>query len=146
MDKAKLWFKSYAPATFCFMLGIMALCFADLTIAAPSNGQFNVTATLVSAADLTLPKSAFCRTTPLLAFGAIVTIVCATGEVVDITAPAQSNSYTSVHGGAYRFILPISDIAGLPGFYDGNPAYGTAASWRVIRLADRDYYELLVLW
>ena len=112
------------------------------------SGEFNVkvTVTLSSPTDPTLPKSAFCRTSPALAFGALVTVVCATGEVVDITAPALGIPWAPLHGGAYRFILPGSYAAGLPDLFDGYTGYGTAASWRVIRLTDRDYYELLVGW
>ena len=114
--------------------------------AAQVSEQFKVTVTLLPAGGSALPKSAFCRTTPALAFGALVTVVCATGEVVEITAPSRGFQWSPVHGGAYRFILPSSYAAELPYFYDGFAGYGTVARWRMIQLADRDYYELLVAW
>ncbi len=111
------------------------------TQAFPATGQFIVTVNLVEGTN-----AAFCRTKPALAFGAVVTVVCATGELVDINAPPRDTRFAPVHGGAYRFVLPGSYAGGLPRFYDGYTGYGTAASWRVIQLADRDYYELLVGW
>ncbi len=128
---------------------VLAAAIALLAVpahAAQVNGQFNVTVTLLSATSPALPETAFCRTSAVLAFGALVTVVCATGEVVDITAPARGIPWAPAHGGAYRFILPGSYAAGLPDFYDGYTWPGTVATWRMIRLADRDYYELLVGW
>lgn len=114
--------------------------------AAQVSGQFNVTVTLLSGTNPALPKTAFCRISPALAFGALVTVVCATGEVVDITVSARGIPGAPVRGGAYRFILPGSYAAGLPDFYDGYTGPGTVATWRMIQLADRDYYELLMGW
>ena len=128
---------------------VLAATVALLAVSAHAtqvNGQFNVTVTLLSATNPALPNAVFCRTSPALAFGALVTVVCATGEVVDITAPPRGIPWAPVHGGAYRFILPGSYATGLPDFYDGSAWPGTVATWRMIRLADRDYYELLVGW
>ena len=133
---------------------ILAATMALLTVpahAAQVNGQFNVTVTLLSASlrsssTPALESATFCRTSPALAFGALVTVVCATGEVVDITASARGISGAPVHGGIYRFMLPGSYSAGLPDFYDGSTGPGTVASWRIVQLADRDYYELLMGW
>lgn len=119
--------------------------------AAQVNGQFAVTVTLLSptvrSAGAPRPENtAFCRTSPALAFGALVTVVCATGEVVDIAASGSGFAGAPVHGGTYRFMLPGSYARGLPDLYDGNTGYGTAATWRIVQLADRDYYELLMGW
>ena len=114
--------------------------------AASSGGQFTVTANFISAGNPTLPKSAFCQTTPALAFGALVTVVCATGEVVNIDAPAGSIPGVPIHGGAYRVVLSRTFSPGLPNFYDSFSGYGMASSWRVIQVGDRSYYELLMGW
>ena len=110
------------------------------------NGQFSVTVSLRSTTSPALENAAFCRTSPALAFGALVTVVCATGEVVDVTASARGLQGAPVHGGSYRFILPGSYAGGLPDLYDGYTGFGTVATWRIVQLADRDYYELLLGW
>ena len=127
-------------------IAVAPLLFAMSAHAGQVEGTFKVTVKLVPVNTPSLPKSAFCRTTPVLGFGAVVTVVCATGEVVDISNPSQGASFVPTHGGAFRFMLPGSYAAGLPYVYDGYTGHGTAASWRVIQLADRDYYELLVGW
>ena len=114
--------------------------------AATSSGQFAVTATFVSVVNPILPKSAFCQTTPALAFGALVTVVCATGEVVNIEAPAGAIPGVPIHGGAYRLVLSPTFAPGLPNFYDSFSGYGMASSWQVIQVGDRSYYELLMGW
>ena len=127
-------------------LGLSLGMIPQLSSAAQGSGQFIVTATLVAAGTPTLPRSAFCQTTPALAFGALVTVVCATGEVVNITTPAGLIPGVPVHGGAYRVILARTFTPGLPDFYDGFSGYGMASSWRVIQVGDRSYYELLMGW
>ena len=118
----------------------------DLSLAAQGSGMFSVSATLVASATLPPPKSFFCHTTPALAFGALVTVVCATGEIVSITAPDSKIPGMPIHGGAYRFILSNTFAPGLPEIYNGSVGYGMYSSWRVIQVADRDYYELLLGW
>ena len=113
---------------------------------AAGSGGFNVTATLVASRNPAFPGSAFCQTTPALAFGALVTVVCATGEVVNITTPVGLIPGIPIHGGAYRVILARTFAPGLPDFYDSFSGYGMASSWRVIQVGDRSYYELLMGW
>lgn len=120
--------------------------FAALAGATTNSSQFAVTASFISADSPTLPKSAFCQTTPALAFGALVTVVCATGEVVNIEAPAGAVPGVPIHGGAYRLVLSRTFSPGLPNFYDSFSSYGMASSWRVIQVGDRSYYELLMGW
>ena len=127
-------------------LGVSLGMLSDLSSAAQGTGQFVVTATLVASGTPTLPTSAFCQTTPALAFGALVTVVCATGEVVNITTPAGLIPGMPIHGGAYRVILARTFAPGLPDFYDSFSGYGMASSWRVIQVGDRSYYELLMGW
>ena len=128
------------------VLSMSLSMFSDRSNAVQGTGQFIVTATSVPAGTPILSKSAFCQTTPALAFGALVTVVCATGEVVNITTPAGLVPGVPVHGGAYRIILARTFAPGLPDFYDGFSGYGMASSWRVIQVGDRSYYELLMGW
>ena len=127
-------------------LGLNLGLLPDRSFAAGGSGGFNVTATLVATGNPVLPGSAFCQTTPALAFGALVTVVCATGEVVNITTPAGLIPGIPIHGGAYRVILARTFAPGLPDFYDSFSVYGLASSWRVIQVGDRSYYELLMGW
>ena len=127
-------------------LGLTLGFLPDRSFAAGGSGGFNVTATLVASGDLASSGSAFCQTTPALAFGALVTVVCATGETVSIAAPAKTVPGTPIHGGAYRVILARTFAPGLPDFYDNFSGYGMASSWRVIQVGDRSYYELLMGW
>ena len=134
------------------LLGV-SLLLAAATSFARSDGQFNITINLLAAPlrsttspTLEAKDAAFCRTSPARAFGAMVTVVCATGEVVDITASARGIPGVPVHGGTYRFILPGSYAGGLPDLYEGYAGFGTVTTWRIVQLADRDYYELLMGW
>jgi hypothetical protein len=119
---------------------------ADFVGAATNSSQFAVTATFISADNPIQPESAFCQTAPSLAFGALVTVVCTTGEVVNLTAPVGDVPGVPLRGGSYRFILPNSFSFGFPDFYTGSFGHGVASSWRVIQVADRNYYEFLLRW
>lgn len=140
------------------LMGRLLICVSILGLlalpaqAAQRSGQFAVTVNLLSASNPvasnpTLQKTIFCRSSPALAFGAIVTVVCSTGAVVDISAPANDIPRTPMHSGgsANRYILQGSG-GGLPGIVDSYIGPGTTSSWRMVQLTDRDYLELLVGW
>ena len=130
----------------CMVLAVMFGCFAPSVNASQGSGQFSVTATLQSANSPALPQTVFCRTDPGgLAFGAIATVVCSTGAVLDISPSRKGMPWASMHGGAYRYIL-ASSAADLPGTIDSYVGAGTTTSWRVIRLANLDYIELTIDW
>ena len=127
------------------VLAVVFGCFVLSVNAAQGGGQFNVTATLQSAKSPSSP-TIFCRTNPGgLAFGATVTVICSTGTVLDISPSRTGMPWTPMHGGAYRYILASRD-AGIPGTIDSYAGAGTTTSWRVIRLANLDYLELMVGW
>lgn len=124
------------------VLAVVFGCFVPSVHAAPGSGQFNVTATLQPASSPTV----FCRTNPGgLTFGAIVTVVCSTGTVVDISPSSTGMPWAPMHGGAYRYILPGRAVD-LPGTIDSYVGAGTTTSWRVIKLSNLDYLELMVGW
>jgi len=119
---------------------------------APSSAAFNVRVKLQVSADVesAVPSSAFCRIDPgPLTFGAIVTIVCATGAEVDIEAPRTAVPWPPIHGGAYRFTpLTGSELPGTP-FSGGIVSYtgvGTVSSWRMVNLTGWNYLEMLIGW
>jgi hypothetical protein len=128
----------------------VALCLTGVPsgASAAASAQFTVAATLVSA-DVK-PASGFCTSGPgKSTYGAVVTVVCETGVVVDIEAPRTAVSWTALHGGAYRYWhaaeneLPGSRSVGGLDSYTGS---GTITSWRMVSLADSDYVEMQISW
>ena len=115
--------------------------------AAQVNGQFNVTVNLQSANSPTLPQSAFCTTTPGgLAFGATVTVVCSTGALVDIAPSRTGMPWSPMHGGAYRYIFQASRGTDVLGTIDSYVGVGTTTSWRVVNVANWEYFEMTTAW
>ena len=115
--------------------------------AGQTQGQFNVTVNLQTSA--TAPQSAFCKTDPGgLAFGAVATIVCATGVVVDLAPGRPGAPLSPMHGGAYRFVTEVwrSGLGLIFDAEDGSAGTGTTTSWRVVNLTHREYLEMLVAW
>ena len=82
------------------------------------------------------------------AFGATVTVVCSTGELVDIAPTAPGMPWLPVHGGAYRYLTQISGGDGLLGTLDVYAGSGTIIWLRVVTssYADRDYIEMTIGW
>lgn len=113
--------------------------------AGQTSGQFNVTVSLQSAG--TAPESAFCKTDPGgLAFGAVATIVCSTGAVVDIAPGRPGLPLSPMHGGAYRFVTEVWRSGNRFDVVDVSPGIGTTTMWRVVNLTNRDYLEMTVAW
>ena len=117
--------------------------------------QFNVTVGLqVQAQAQAQPQPQPLATGPSLcrfrnisgAFGAMVTVVCATGVVVEIWPPGSRSSWAPTHGSSYRFLPPVSLAGVMSGSLDMNTGLGTVTSWRVIKMADRDFLEMTVRW
>ena len=79
------------------------------------------------------------------AFGAIVTVVCSTGTVTDISAIATGLPFRAIHGGAYRFLTRAGAGESLDNI-DSYAGSGTTTAMRVVRLLDREYIEMTVGW
>jgi hypothetical protein len=131
-------------------LAVAFLAPACEAVAAPGSGQFRVTSTLITGVAPPGQESAFCTRGPdTTTFGAVVTVVCATGAVVDIRPPGAAGRFLPIHGGAYRF-MHVSEFlpsgAQYPGGIDVYTGVGTVTTWRIINLADRDYLEMLMGW
>ena len=127
------------------------LIWAGAALAAPSAGnQFNVAVRLLNPGGVpAVPASAFCRVGPTrLTFGAIVTVVCATGAVVNVESPPAAVHWAPLHGGAYRFNRLADEVQGVefPGTIDSYIGLGTVTSWRWVTLPNRDYLELQLGW
>ena len=123
------------------------LCGSAASVGAvTSSGMFAVTATFVSAGNPTQPKSAFCHTTSALAFGALVTVVCATGAVVSVAPPASAAPDVPTFGRAYQGIVSRTFSPVLSNFMESSAGFGVASSWRLVQVGDRSYYELQMGW
>ena len=137
--------KARAPSY--LVLAVAFACFTPLVNAIQGSGHFNVTATLQSANSPTLPQSVFCTTNPGgLAFGAIVTVVCSTGAVVDIFPGRTGRSRPPMHGEAYRYVYQVVWNGDWVESLDDTPGIGTITSWRTVNLLNRNYLELTVGW
>ncbi len=140
---------SSKPPT-CFPV-IRALLFAlawsglFLTVdAAQDSAQFAVSVTLQPAPATAV--TGLCRSnTGLGAFGATVTVVCGTGNVVGIDALGSGMPWLPTHGGAYRFLTHVSrdDISGTVDSYTGS---GTSTEFRIVSWAGKEYIEMTVGW
>jgi hypothetical protein len=110
--------------------------------------RFNVEVTLDQGAQVpSLSNSGLCRISNIPgAFGAVVTVVCATGVVVEIWSPSARSPWLPTNGASYRFLPPVSLAGVMSGNLDMNTGLGTVTSWRVIKLADRDILEMTVRW
>jgi hypothetical protein len=124
-----------------------ALMAAGAAYGGQATSTFMVEVTLQNGEPPGPSQSAFCRVRNMPgAYGAVVTVVCSTGTVVEIGPPANQASWLPIHGGSYRFLPPVS-LAGVmsPGS-DMDTGLGTVTSWRVFKVADRDFLEMTVRW
>jgi phosphoenolpyruvate carboxylase len=100
--------------------------------------------TLVSAAIR--PATGRCSSdTGVGAFGATVTVVCATGAVTGLEATGTNMPWRPIHGGACRFLTHISKDQ-LSGTIDSYAGVGTSTAFRVVGLPGREYVEMTVGW
>lgn len=125
--------------------------------AGQSTGQFPVTINLQGASapaatpagTSSTPATAFCRSGTMVgAFGSPVTVVCATGITGTTGMPTGVSSlpWTSMPDNTYRFMLSnYRDGEQFHETYSYGGA-GTVASWRMIKLNDRDYLEMMLHW
>ncbi|QJR13889.1 hypothetical protein DSM104440_00679 [Usitatibacter palustris] len=130
------------------LLATGALLGVAMADARAGTARSDFTVKVAVATEFTVPpESDFCVFRNYRgAFGATVTVVCDTGVVVDLAAPTSKSAWPLFHGGAYRFMPPVSG-AGLMAGIDGIPtSLGTSASWRVIRTVEREYLELTLHW
>lgn len=132
------------------LLGAALVGFALLpppVLPASTQATFNVRVA-IKAPDA--PSSAFCRVGPSpTTFGAVVTVVCETGAVVNIEPPAGQTPFRPIHGGAYRF-HHVSDNVLFGGYFAGGidiyTGVGTITTWRVVTLPDWEYLEMQMAW
>jgi hypothetical protein len=131
----------------CAVASILALAGTDCSAGqAMSSFMVEVNADKSSLQTPPAAQTGLCRRADVPgAFGAIVTVVCATGAVVSID-PRNGSPWGPTHGGAYRFLPPRSAAGVDSSGMDINTGLGTVTSWRVVRYSDYAYLELTVRW
>lgn len=146
------------------LMAAWALPSAAATAAHTANSLFAVSVTLTPApakaptvptvppvAPVIVPPglsvSAFCTKNNMpSAHGAIVTVVCSTGAVVDIEPGTAGQPFAPMHGGSYRYVTHVTPTGVLVDTSDAFSGAGTSTSWRVVHLTDRDYLEMTLGW
>jgi hypothetical protein len=113
-------------------------------LAGQQDTLFKVTVNLLPSTT----TSAYCTTNNGKgSFGATVTVVCGTGAIVDLAAPAKGGvPWVPMHGGAYRYVTQLSRAGEGPGTVDVYGLTGTITTWRTVNLLDRSYTEMTVSW
>lgn len=129
-----------APRAGWIVLGLAA-ALALSAHAAQSGASFAVSVNLLERA-----ATGLCRSdTGAGAYGATVTVVCATGTVTGIEAVGRGMPWVPTHGGAYRYLTRVSsdDLSGTVDSYTGS---GTSTAFRIVSVAGREYVEMTVGW
>jgi hypothetical protein len=75
--------------------------------------------------------------------GATVTVVCSTGAVARIAAPAR---FTVAHGGAYQYVLQVGDGGRFVLEGDSQTRADSGALWRLVKLGNQEYLEFTWVW
>lgn len=129
----------YGLATTLFLL-------FSCTLAAQVNGAFNVTVNLLSNENAAAPNNTvFCRSSPPNLFGAEITVLCSTGEIVDFSTRENAFTFLPFRVGTYRYVL--RGVGGAPvRILEDFSTLGTVTSWRQVNSSDSEYIEIMVGW
>jgi hypothetical protein len=113
--------------------------------AAQTSAPFNLTINLQNSGGR-IPNSGLCRSTSMIGtFGSTITVYCSSGAIADFSGDPSTLPWTTKQDSSYRFVTQVSragELLGTIDIYTG----GTITSWRMIRLVDRDYLEMMVHW
>ena len=125
------------------ILLILAGFWAGNGLAAQQSSLFAVSITLRN--PQAVQTGGLCRSSARIGvFGQTVVIVCATGEPIEYTGDTNLLPWSSQNDTLrYIALTPTIDEPTGNGRYSG---LGTVSSWRKIRLANRDYLELMIRW
>ena len=92
------------------------------------------------------PSTGLCRSSSMIGtFGSTMTVSCATGAPSSFSGNTNTLPWTKKQDNSYRFVTQVSRAGELLGTIDIFTG-GSVTSWRVIRLANRDYLEMMVHW
>ncbi len=135
------------PAVFARVFSLAALLVLCVrpSYAGQANSQFKVLINLQS--NYGMPDAGVCSSSSRIGnFGEVVTVECTTGKVVTFSENTNKLPWTAMQDGSYRFLTHLSDEPVSLGTLDVYAGGGTVTSWRIVRLANRDYIELMVGW
>lgn len=133
------------------LLAALLFVWALPSLAGQSSGQFPVTINLQNNGNAptgAAPVSVLCRSgTGIGAFGSTVTVACATGAATDATGNSVSKlPWTTMPDNSYRFMFGTYREGEKSGTVDSYNGAGTVASWRMVKLDNRDYIEMMLHW
>ena len=118
--------------------------------AGQGTGQFPVAINLQGApAPVAAPASILCRSNAMVGtFGSSVTVVCTTGvaALAAVSPGTGKLPWTPMPDNTYRFMLSSYANGGQYHAVDDYFGAGTVATWRMIKLNDRDYLEMMLHW
>ena len=115
--------------------------------AGQSSGQFNVTINLQTGNPAPIATTGLCRSsTGVGMFGAALTVVCATGDIATYSGNPADLPWATIPNNPYRLVTTVTNSGEMLGTIDSYTGAGTITSWRVLKLTDRDYLEMMVHW
>lgn len=113
--------------------------------AAQTSTPFTVSINLQTNSGV-MPNTGICRSTSMIgAFGASMTVYCATGAIASFSGDPSTLPWTTKQDSSYRYVTQVYSSGQLLGTIDIYTG-GTVTTWRVINLAHRDYLEMMVHW
>lgn len=159
MSNITLLGKSARRAVAANALVLLAALFGVWAIpchAAQNTGQFVVSINLTGTpaaggvpvgATPTAPVSALCRSrSGIGTFGSTLTVVCATGVSAAFNGDSSSVPWTTMPDNSYRYMLDIYRGRERLGTVDSYTGAGTITSWRLLKLNNQDYLEMMLHW
>jgi hypothetical protein len=112
-------------------VALAAFLWATAECASPVSTTFAVNVSLQS--KTASPATGFCsKTIGARGFARVVTVVCSTGMMVDVSSP--------------HYYIRVSRDGALLATVESNTGTETTTSWRVVSLPERDYLEMTVKW
>ena len=122
------WLKSSSRKQRQAFAGLLLACASAWTEAGQTSASFLVKVDLITE----LKNTAECQQTTSRGPLASINIKCSAGAPIPPSTP--------------RFVLDMYDSGMWLGTVDGLMTTGTVTSWRVVRLVNRDYLEIVVGW
>ncbi len=97
--------------------------------------------------QLAVSSAGLCRSSNRInVFGDVVTVICSTGKTTDFSGDTMNLPWTEIPDGPFRYVNLLYGAIETLGIVESYAGSGTETSWRVVKLADRDYLELMVGW
>ncbi len=128
-----------------FALAVLLVLCVQPSYAGETSSQFKVLINLQSSNGT--PNAGICGSSSRIGnFGEVVTVECTTGKVVTFSGSTNKLPWTATQDGSYRYLTHLSEEPVSLGTLDVYAGGGTVTSWRIVRLANRDYIELMVGW